>query len=556
MSIFLTINTRPSMKIGVVVASILFLMYAISTPQKYGFYILLRVFIFTGMLYLAKISHEENREFFLYRFLIIAFIYNPIIKLPLGKDWWIIVNLFTIAFLSYALIKFIIDQNKAASLKIKRVNDIKKSTSNSTLINNQNEDITSETYNDIEIKENYTIFDSSLKNLNDKIANNNIKPRPFKEGLAHVITKKGSFFINTAGEIIYEKVDEHESVFSEGYAVVKNDNKYGFINKKGEIVINCIYQKAESFKEGLAKIKHNNKYGFINKDGETIIQPIYKKAGTYSEGLAPVLINGKYGYINKKNEIVLAPNFEDAGRFQEGRALVSNINKLLTRIKMSDDNVKAWSYIDKKGRYKIKKQLIIDLQIDKKQLTEGFSEGLTRYRTYSTIDAFSDKQYGFIDKNGEVVIKAVFDYASKFSEGLAYVEYGSRRGYINQEGEFEILNYITRDPLLVPDKPDKYIKISKNCQVYHIDKNYTTYLDYINKDDEELKNSNITTYIINSIEHNKKNLEIYNFSEGLAYVEYPPTSGTTITYFISSSLSVCFVYKISSGSKNKAQYDN
>lgn len=523
MSIFLTINTRPSMKIGVIVASILFLLYAILTPQKYGFYILLRVFIFSGMLYLAKVSHEENREFFLYRFLIIALVYNPIIRLPLGKDWWIIINILTIAFLSHALIKYISDQNKEARLKNNNQKNTERNISHSPLNTIHNGIVIRENYNDIEIVENYNINDSSLNELNEKIAHKNIKPQAFKEGLARVKVENKIYFITTSGELIAKESYEDASDFCEGYAVVRKDNKYGFINKKGELVIDFTYQKAEPFKDGLAKIKVKNKYGFINKSGELIIEPLYKNAQSFNEGLASVLINGKYGYINKRNEIVIPPIFENAGGFQEGRALINKIDKLLS--KLNDYDVMAWSYIDKKGKYRIKRRIFVDLQIEQDPFSEGFSEGLTRYRAYSTINAFSDKQYGFIDKNGRVVIKAIFDYASKFSDGLAYVEYGSRRGYLNRKGEFEILNYITLPPNRRQDISDKYIKISKDCQIYNVDKNYTTYLDLINKDDEELKNSSIIDYKINPRGNEKRNLSIYNFSEGLACVEYGSRKG-------------------------------
>lgn len=486
MSIFLTINTRPSMKIGVVVASILFLLYAILTPQKYGFYILLRVFIFAGMLYLAKVSHEENREFFLYRFLIIAFIYNPIIKLPLGKDWWIIINLFTIAFLSYALLKYIIDQNKEASLKNKNNKNMKSNEAHTLVPSTDNEKIINRSCNDIDLVENYSVFDTSLNKLNKKIAKKNITSWPFKGGLAPI----------------------------------EKDEFYGYLNKNGEIVIDFIYEEVGPFFEGLARVMIDDKYGFINTRGEIVIEPIYENVHSFNEGLAPVMINDKYGYINKNNELVVEPIFYNADCFNEGRALVSNIDPILS--KLSGDVVEKWSYIDKKGRYKIKQKLFQEFNIEE-SLINGFSEGLAIFRKH--IRGITSKKYGYIDKNGKVAIKAIFDYAGKFSEGLAYVEYGKHQGYINREGKFLISNIINTQNNLDPT-----IQIDRDCNIYRIEKSYTQYYDFIEEYDEEdnddkdiITDLNIASCLEEEFdsdyyypERPKRNYQIYDFSEGLA----------------------------------------
>jgi len=59
-----------------------------------------------------------------------------------------------------------------------------------------------------------------------------------------------------------------------------------------------------------------------------------------------------------------------------------------------------------------------------------FSEGLAPVM-------IKDK-WGFIDKNGEVIIPAKFDYVASFSESLALVKVGRLWGYINKTGDFVI----------------------------------------------------------------------------------------------------------------------
>src|SRR5215210_5075611 len=49
-----------------------------------------------------------------------------------------------------------------------------------------------------------------------------------------------------------------------------------------------------------------------------------------------------------------------------------------------------------------------------------------------------DGKWGYINKAGEVVIKLQFDDAWDFSEGLAYVRVGSRRGIIDASGKMVV----------------------------------------------------------------------------------------------------------------------
>ncbi|MBF7048142.1 WG repeat-containing protein, partial [Campylobacter volucris] len=49
-----------------------------------------------------------------------------------------------------------------------------------------------------------------------------------------------------------------------------------------------------------------------------------------------------------------------------------------------------------------------------------------------------DNKWGFIDKNGKLIIEAKYDNAYDFSEGLARVELNGKWGFINKKGEIAI----------------------------------------------------------------------------------------------------------------------
>ena len=66
----------------------------------------------------------------------------------------------------------------------------------------------------------------------------------------------------------------------------------------------------------------------------------------------------------------------------------------------------------------------------------GQNEGL-----YTVSD---NRQYGFIDKTGKMVIQPQYDYAAGFSEGLAHIKMQGKRGFIDKTGKIVIEPKYTR----------------------------------------------------------------------------------------------------------------
>lgn len=56
---------------------------------------------------------------------------------------------------------------------------------------------------------------------------------------------------------------------------------------------------------------------------------------------------------------------------------------------------------------------------------------------YRYMDAKSEK-YGFVNSKGKIVVKAVYDEADNFSDGMAFVRKGSKCGFVNAKGEIAI----------------------------------------------------------------------------------------------------------------------
>lgn len=85
------------------VLSIVLLLIAL-LPLPYGYYILLKLVICFSCIREIIIGSKDNVDELLF-FLAITILYNPIVKMPLGKAIWSIVNVLTASYFIYHLFK-------------------------------------------------------------------------------------------------------------------------------------------------------------------------------------------------------------------------------------------------------------------------------------------------------------------------------------------------------------------------------------------------------------------------------------------------------------------
>jgi hypothetical protein len=182
-----------------------------------------------------------------------------------------------------------------------------------------------------------------------------------------------------------------------------------------EWVIEPEYKYTDCFSEGLALVQINDRVGFIDITGKWVIPPKYFSANKFSEGLACVSMSesdNKAGFIDKKGTWVIKPKYRDCyAEFNHGYAEVEIWNNTTELY----DN----GYIDKAGKF---------TEADD-NITFNLSEGIKRFK--------SDKKFGFKEfPSGNIVVDAIYKYASLFSNELAKVQLGEKVGFINKNGEF------------------------------------------------------------------------------------------------------------------------
>ena len=87
-------NSRTTIAVRVV--CIAMLLWALRPHNAYGYYVLLRWVLCASLAFLAVRSHAENRNGWVWLFAVAAALYNPILRVHLGRDIWLMVNAATI----------------------------------------------------------------------------------------------------------------------------------------------------------------------------------------------------------------------------------------------------------------------------------------------------------------------------------------------------------------------------------------------------------------------------------------------------------------------------
>jgi hypothetical protein len=190
---------------------------------------------------------------------------------------------------------------------------------------------------------------------------------------------------------------------------VKVHTQWGYVNRDAKLVIDTLFTDATLFSEGVACVSKDNKYGYIRDNGKFLIDPTFKNASIFSEDMACVVLENQYpSYINKSGEIKL--NIQNA---EMAGIFKEGLAPVFIKGK--------WGFIDKNGQVVIKPQF---------EGVSYFKDGLS-----IIIQNFQNKKMnGFMNKQGEIVIKPLYEAAYPFSEGLALVKQDTIWSFIDASG--------------------------------------------------------------------------------------------------------------------------
>lgn len=238
-------------------------------------------------------------------------------------------------------------------------------------------------------------------------------------------------YLDENGDVAIAPQFDTAEPFSEGLAAVSNNGQYGFVDSMGNLVIPLQFEAVQSFSESLAAVRANNQWGFVDRTGTWVIEPQFSGVLPFSEGLARIEVSGarrqrQYGYIDRTGQQVIAPVFNVANSFSESLAAVGTYDTASQR----------YGYIDKTGAW-----IIQDLS----QLGGDFSEGLAAVQRRS--DQAARDESGYIDRGGQWIITHQKLLAAageqslslgQFMNGVASVRAGDYFGFLDRQGNIVV----------------------------------------------------------------------------------------------------------------------
>lgn len=233
-------------------------------------------------------------------------------------------------------------------------------------------------------------------------------------------------WINHTGGTVYAgKVRHVLTDFHEGFLLLADEKRGwepGYVDGHFNWAIPAQPLFRGAFHDGLAVFGVgeviDRKFGYINGAGKVLVPAKYDRAADFSEGLAGVCYwpakssdsdqrIWHCGFIDTHGREVITTHFKSVSSFSSGYALAEKQDGHEVIIDKSGKVVRAISSFEVPGQ---------------------FHEGVAVARTGQKI--------GFVNTHGDWVIPPHFAGATDFSHGLAMVQLSDKQyGYINKEGK-------------------------------------------------------------------------------------------------------------------------
>ncbi len=187
--------------------------------------------------------------------------------------------------------------------------------------------------------------------------------------------------------------------------IVKKGNNYGVIDTEGNTVLNAEYQDLSYLYNDKYIAKKNDKYGIIDITGSEVIPFKYTKITYMSEE----------GFIEADNEDGTT-DLLDTNLTVKCTGIVSEINTTYSFVKVREN-----------GEYKYYKYTLEE------------EDQKDAYPSNTIFLSKKDGKYGFVDKNGIVIVDYIYDDATEENKfGYAAVKKDGKWGAIDAQGNIVV----------------------------------------------------------------------------------------------------------------------
>ena len=247
----------------------------------------------------------------------------------------------------------------------------------------------------------------------------------------------------------------------------REKSKWGFCDDKLKVVIKPVYNAAYPFNEGMARVTKydsvtkKNLQAFIDEKGKLLYPFSSLYYYDFIDGRSILeATNKKVGLVSKAGKILIDTIYKKIQYLPKSKVYKVTKNNLITLFSATgkqlfdfkyqdiDDATAEWhALLDAGGTYcsYVNRNTGKEMNI-KGDAAEEFAEGLAAFKLPGST------MYGYINTNGETIIKPQFTKAKPFENGMAIVSVESYGGkgtfFIDKAGKplFTGIHYKTIEP--------------------------------------------------------------------------------------------------------------
>ena len=244
------------------------------------------------------------------------------------------------------------------------------------------------------------------------------------------------------------------SVYSNGLCAVRSDDSWGYANLSGEKTISAKFQWAGAFSsDGVAAVQdENGDFYYISDSGNKKIALQNLKQcsalGMSINQILPAADGSEYAYYDQEFKKI-------AGDYDYASAINGEVGAVCEN--------GTWYLVDQSGKKKSKtgfKTVVMDdkgivfrndrlfaenddgyvmLDASGKQIGKSVYESAKLFLENDSLAAIEENgKWGYVDKDGKVVIEPQFEEAHSFLNGYAAVKVHGKWGFINEKGKLVI----------------------------------------------------------------------------------------------------------------------
>ena len=262
--------------------------------------------------------------------------------------------------------------------------------------------------------------------------------------------------ISNSNQVVLEpNYDEIKDVYTSNYYVVQQGEAEKLIRKDGTDVLTTGFDEITGIlknEENGVIFKQNEKYGIMNMSGEVTLNPTYDDLKEAKTGIFIAKQGGKYGIIDLAGAEKLGFTYQSLNYYEKADLYVGEDENFSNSIINGNFEVKQTGILidvdEEEGYFELRQDdanKYYDFSFNEKKESDIF-------KTRTLFVSKKDGKYGFVDKDGNVVVDYIYDDATS-QNNFGYVavkkdgKWGSidDKGTVIQEPTYNLDDYLTID---------------------------------------------------------------------------------------------------------------